>query len=305
MPSLLSLSIALLLSSSANPYLDRGRELYGAVRYEAAEAQLRLARKVPTNTPAERWESADLLARALAAQGKQTEARRVYAELLVEDPWAPPPQNVSPKIRELFDEAKRDTYPPEYVRIEELPAPTGSLRLSVVDPWRVVESLRIVMPSDQGAGKQEMRRFEREITVALEPSLTGQRAFYVEALKGERVLLQHGTADKPRRAHVQRVAPALSEAPALGLHAQVVSRNSEPSRVPGWALAGIGVASAGVGATLWLSAEQDYARAEDRTRSAREVGALDARYRQKALAGQALLGASLLLTSAAMYFLTR
>src|SRR4051812_14756911 len=68
------------LVAGTNPYLDSGRELYRSVRFKDAEAQLQLARRVPTSTRDERREALDLLARAIAAQGRLEDAEAVYAE---------------------------------------------------------------------------------------------------------------------------------------------------------------------------------------------------------------------------------
>src|SRR5436309_1922884 len=86
----------------ANPYLEEGRKLYGAMQYEQAAARLKLAAEVPTSSLDERRAAFDLLARTLAALGRTDEADGAYAALLAKDPEAPGPDEASPKIRSLF-----------------------------------------------------------------------------------------------------------------------------------------------------------------------------------------------------------
>src|SRR5687768_3398026 len=101
------IAAALTLTLTVNPHLDAGRRLYEQLKYPEAEARLRVAAQSPTNSADERAQIADLLARALVAQGRTAEAERTWADLLAKQPDAPDPAGASPKIREVFTRAKR------------------------------------------------------------------------------------------------------------------------------------------------------------------------------------------------------
>src|SRR5258705_13647266 len=116
---------ALSLVLAVNPHLDEGRRLYEQLKYPEAEARLKVAELSPTNTPEERAQIADLLARSLIAQGRAADAERTWAELLAKQPHAPDPAGASPKIRDVFQRAKKSVYPEGFVRLGRGPAAPG------------------------------------------------------------------------------------------------------------------------------------------------------------------------------------
>jgi tetratricopeptide (TPR) repeat protein len=136
-----ALLLSLLLSS--NPHLDQGRSLFRALKYDEALKPLERATQATTSTQAERRESFDLYARALAALGRIDEAERAYAALLATDPMAPAPAGVAPKISDAWLRAKRGLYRDDWVRLSALPAAAGELRIEVLDPWARVATLEL------------------------------------------------------------------------------------------------------------------------------------------------------------------
>lgn len=275
--------------AGANPWLDEGRKHYEALRYSAAEAQLRLAVSVPTATAEELHEACDLLARALAAQGRLDEARTVYADLLVKAPHAEGPQDASPKIRALFEDAKRRLYPANYVRLKVLPAPAGRVRAALVDPWAQVDQVRMVATDVEGVRPIASSPAAAEVTLEVAPPPGA--ALSLQAVAGDGGVL----ASAP-----------LALAPVNLVPVQVAAEPPAQAAPiwPVWAGGGAAVASAAGGVALLALAENDYAQAGS-ARRAVDIRELDASYRQKAVAGQVLLGVSTLATAATVYLLLR
>ncbi len=131
------------LALAANPHLDEARRLYEQLKYPDAVARLRIAQKAPNNSPEERLSIDDLLARSLVAEGKAPEAERVYAELLAEQPDAPDPADASPKIRDVFLQAKRSVYSTDFVKLERGPSPAELVEATLTDPWRKVTAVEL------------------------------------------------------------------------------------------------------------------------------------------------------------------
>lgn len=282
-------TVALLLG--ANPYLEEGRAHFEAVRYQAAEARLRLACQVPTSTREERREAFDLLARALLAQGRQEEAELAYAQLLTADPAAPAPSEAAPKVKAAFQRAKAQVYPPGFVGLTALPSPEGQLRVSVVDPWLLVEALVLVEAGRDGALKESELAVREGKAAALLPTAQpeGEARWHVEARdRAAKVVGRLEPAAAPR---VLPPPPALaSQAPPPS--APAVARPPRPRWVPVVAAVAV-VAVAATGAALAVSAEDDYARA-GAAPDALSTRRLDARYRQKGTAAGVLLGGAAL-----------
>jgi hypothetical protein len=125
---------ALLITAlaSTRPHLDEGRELVQSMRFRDAEVALQLARTQGESTPARRRELYELLARTLAALGKLQDVEAVYTELLEQDPHAPPPEGVAPKIAGAFERVKSRLFPAGWVAPEEV-----SLALGTADQPRL------------------------------------------------------------------------------------------------------------------------------------------------------------------------
>ncbi|MBK7861811.1 MAG: hypothetical protein IPJ65_24980 [Archangiaceae bacterium] len=161
----------ILLALSANPHLDEGKRLYEQLKYPEAEARLKVAAQSPTNTPEEQAQIADLLARALIAQGRAADAERTWAELLSKQPHAPDPAGASPKIREVFTRAKKSVYPDGFVKLERRPAAPGRYEADLVDPWNKVASVTL--------GAQALPD-ARHFAGALPPGTSVMKAFDVD-----------------------------------------------------------------------------------------------------------------------------
>lgn len=280
-----------------NPYLERGRKLYDHVRYEEAEAQLRLAKESPSSTPEEKQEALDLLARSVVAQGKFSEASQLYRELLASNPNAPDPKDVSPKISEVFLQAKRRLFAKNFVRLNPLPAAPATLEVEVVDPWRSVDSVTL-FEADEGATFAGRPLPQSGHRVAASISFSGKvsRRWYLEARNAEgKRLATLGTAEEP---NWLRATPAQVQlpAPAAPAHSGEVTRAGPaepPSRWPAWVLTATSLAAAGVGAALLVSAQGDY-HASESALFASDSRASYTRYRQKSTAGAVCLGGAAL-----------
>ncbi len=278
------LSLGLVLA--ANPYLDEGQKLFEGLRYPEAEARLKTARQVPTSTPEERRRVYDLLARSVAAQGRMGETEGLYAELLAKDPDAPPPQGVSPKIREAYTRAKERVYPPPYAQLTLLPAAPGRLELSLVDPWQ--EVTRVVLATSEGTSpfvETALPPRGRQYESALPHAPAGLR-YYVEARSAQgKVLASLGTQAAPLRAAQAGPAAAVTLTPEQPAPAG-------PARWPAWVVGGATVAALATGVAMAVSASSDDARAHTST-EARDARALSASAQGKAVAANILVGAAI------------
>jgi hypothetical protein len=275
-------ALVALVVSGANPNLEEGRALFEAMQYRPAEARLRLARSAAQSNPAERREILDLLARALAAQGRLGEAEDVYAELLAADPHAPSPDGVSPKITDAYQRAKERLYPRGFVRL--VPDSPQGREVSVVDPWSEVAEVAVF--SAAGPGEfAERRTKEKERIAAALPA--GTQRWYVEAYdrRGKRVA-SAGSAVEPLQ--IGAALPAAA-APSAEIAAPVAPG---PSRWPEWTVLGASVVAACAGVGFGLSAAEDY-RAADAAFWGSESRQLGERGRGKAVAANLLIAGAL------------
>lgn len=258
---------AISLVVAVNPHLDEGRRLYEQLKYPDAEARLRVAAQSPTNTPEEQAQIADLLARALIAQGRAADAERTWAELLEKQPHAPDPAGASPKIRDVFSRAKRSVYPEGFVKLERRPAAPGRYEADLIDPWNLVASVTL------GAAPQaDARHFAGEL-----PAGTTR----LEALGVDGKVL--ASLEWTRTEIVQQ--PVVVAAP---------EEPKGPTRWPAFltgALALGGFAAGGVLTALWVTEYQGVMPGTD----AATTRMLDGGARGKAAASYAAFGAGLAL----------
>jgi hypothetical protein len=279
----IALPLALL---AANPYLDEARKLADSLHYPEAEAKLRTASRVPTNSPEERREIVDLLARAVVAQGRAAEAESLYAEWLAGDPDATPPVGVAPKIRDAFVKAKQRVFPPDFARLEQLPAPNGRLAFKLVDPWRRVS--QVVLSEREGTAPfvpHALTPRGRLYGVDLPVLTPGARhELYLEALSDEgRALATVGSASQP----LTFSAPAAPPAPLAATAVAPPPEPAGPPRWPKWVAGTLAVAAAGTAAGFGVSAARDSNAAGSPSAPAAQVRALDASARQKAIVANA------------------
>lgn len=289
------LACLLALSLGANPYLDEGRKLYDQVRYRDAEAKLQLAREAPGSTDAERRETFDLLAKAVAAQGRLDEAERVYAELLTWDPHAAAPEAASPKIRDLFKRAKERVYPRGFVKLNQLPAAAGRVDAEVIDPWTLVASVELAeATSKEGPfARQPLEVKSHRVSAELAPPSADAALFwFVEARSKEgKVVSSLGTVSAPN------VRPALvvadnTRTSAVPEGAVATSQEQAPPRWVAYSLVGASAVLFVTSGVLLYAADQDY-QAAGRARFASDTAVLDRRYEQKDLAAKLVLGGAI------------
>jgi hypothetical protein len=273
---------------AANPYLDEARRLVDSLHYPQAEALLRTANKVPTNTPDERREICDLLARAVVAQGRVAEAETVYSQLLANDPDAPAPKGVSPKIRDAFVHAKQRMYPADYTRLEQLPSPAGRLVLHLVDPWRRVNEVVLAQRVDKAPfATSPLPGRERQYAADLPPAPAGSTLeVYVEARsEGGQALASIGSVEAP----LSFPGPPLlvpRERASSAVSADVLQPAGPPTW-PKWAAGAVAVVAAAVATGFGVSAYRDWRAAGSPTAPAAQVRALDASTRDKAIVAEA------------------
>jgi hypothetical protein len=311
-PVLLQVASLLL---GANIYLDEAKIQLEALRYDKAEARLRLAQQVPNSTQAQRREIFDLLARALAAQGRMDEAQQSYEELLTEDPDAPQPQGVSPKIRDVYRKAKERLYPPGFVTLKQLPSPAARVELSMVDPWRAVAEV-LLSESLEGRPFTQRRvdlRGRRASAVLARPAPGQIVRWYVTARSATgSTLAQLGSEAAPLEVKESSMGPErpalpLASAPVEGAAALapvgVEKPSGQRSKTPAYVLAGASVVAAAVGVGLALSSAAD-SKAAGEAPFASDTYQLDQRARAKAVWANALIGGAVVGggVSAVLYF---
>lgn len=152
------------LPAWSSPYLEEGRRHYHALEFEEAIVQLEIARKVPTDDRSERFEVLDLLGRCYVATGRRAKAEAAFTDLLLADPQRALGADTSPRIREAFDAAKQRLYAADYVELRKVPSPAGELRFELVDPWRQVTEVALVVPG----APEERRTAARSFAFAFE-----------------------------------------------------------------------------------------------------------------------------------------
>jgi hypothetical protein len=263
--------IAALLA--ANPHLDEARRLYEQLKYPDAVARLRVARDVPTNTPEEQQQIADLLARALMAQGHAADAEKAWAELLATQPDAPEPVDASPKIREVFLKAKRSVYPADFVKLERGPSPPELLEATLTDPWRRVGTLML-----ECGGAPQPLPLGRHLSAKLPEN--------VPCMLVARD--REGSAVAQLSATHTKATPLVAASPAAE---QVQAAPSGPAHWPAVVLGVLAVGAVAAGTALAVSSSVDYHQVTDTTPAA-QTHALDVSARNKAAGAYGAFGAA-------------
>jgi hypothetical protein len=220
-PLAASLLFAAAAAQAANPYLEEGRRLYGKLQFKEALTQLSIAKDVPSLDAKEKAEVLDLLARCEVAEGRREEAQRHYEELLGIDWRAELPRDLSPKILETFDEAKRHVFEPDFVAFRGLGAAPGVARAEVVDPWHEVAEVRWVHRAAntprwvQAAVPIQDHLFVIDLAGQGEPWL----AWYAEARRADGVVLAHWRSETEPQVYSESLGIATPQAapePARG-----------------------------------------------------------------------------------------
>ena len=274
---------------AANPYLDEGRALYDTVRYAQAEPKLKLATEAPESTVDERRQAFDLYARCLMAMGRTPEAQTAYAKLLAEDPEAPPPGDAAPKIRELFQAARRQVYPPDYVRLSGLPSAPGRVEADLLDPWGNVAEVLLQVEDAGRWTSHAVTREGRRCSARLPPAQEGARwALEARAADG-RVLASLGRSAAPSEA-VAVASPVTAPPIAPGPPGAVAAKKGVGWAV--WTLAAVAVAAAVTSAALGISSAVDSHSASSASFGS-QTRDLDESARRKAIGAWAVGGGAL------------
>lgn len=292
---LLAVQLCALLTAT-NPYLSESRQLYESLRYEKAISRLELARKVNSNTPEERREILDLLARSYAALGQMEQAEDAYAELLAKDPHSPDPVDAAPKIRLTFEKAKERLYPADYVKLRSEPAPEGEVAVNVVDPWGQVTTMVLFEGTEGGDFHEQAMKYESHRAQASFVNKDPPHRYFVEAraLDGD-VRARLGSSEKPIVIELRKVQPKIIEISPLP--EEPPPHGPRPTWVP-WTVAGLAAGALAVGTVYAVQANQDSVNA-GRAPYADDTARLDARAHDRAVAANWLIGGGVVAGGAA------
>lgn len=265
-----------------NPYLVEARALAGELRFADAITRLEVAKTVPSLDEAQRREVLELLARCQVAEGRRADALATFTELLEAEPaFALDREATSPKILEVLDEAKAALYPADFVRLEEVPAPVGLVRVRVVDPWARVT--RLERHERRDGGDWQVQDVDRDGPLASFPLVLSQGGtvdWYVVARDADGLLVAHlGDAQRPHSVSTAKVdAVARAEDSSRG------------RRIAGWVLVGAAVVAAGVATGLEVNGWNQRQAARD---ASQPPGDWADTARAAEASGQAQMGAAL------------
>lgn len=276
----------------ANEYLSKGRALYESLRFAEAIEQLRIAREVPTSSPAQTREVLDLLARCLIAEGEVEEAERALTELLTIDPSVDLDRALSPKILEVFDRVKERLYPKDYVRLRADRAPPGIARLQVVDPWRQVAQVRVQLQRGAAFVPVAARREQDAWVATLSDGSAPRVTWYAQAVdEAGKVVATLGTPEQPYvfDAVPSAALPAPKTPPSPGA-------SSFRTRAA-WGAVGVAVLAGAAGGVMQYRSQAALARYERaewayQRRSNYERATSDARWAAGLFVGAGALAAS-------------
>ncbi|MCY1023919.1 hypothetical protein [Pyxidicoccus sp. MSG2] len=249
-----TLLVVLGQAAPANPYMEQARARYEALHFSEAVELLELAEQVPSRTRAQHLDILELRARCELAEGRRQEAEATYERMLMLDPRAEPPADLSPKILETFQAVKARLFPAGYVALKQLPAAEGLVRVEVVDPWRRADAVVLHWRGPRDADWRPLRaRPDAECCVFQLPGGgPGPVRWYVEAQGPDgNGLTRLGAPEAP-----QEWTRGMAPLPPPGAGPGDVHGDRESSTTPrlrrtlGWVSLGVAVA-AGVGGT-WL-----------------------------------------------------
>ena len=247
---------ALSTTLAANPYLEEARKLVDSMQYQKARERLEYARQATTSTRDERRETYQLRARSWAAEGDLARTEAAFSELLAGDPTAPAPRDAPPRIRDAFRRAKERLYPPDFVALEQRPAPPGRLELALKDPWSRVRNVTLSQARGDGAFEASPVQLSDEAvggTTLAPPAPSAPTRWFAEARGAkDEVLARLGSAEQPFVLEVRGRAVVEGEAapPAA----------PRPAWVP-WTIAALGVAAAAAAGVFTVVGFDDYNRA--------------------------------------------
>lgn len=257
---MLTVVLTLALAQAANPYLDEARVLARELKFTEAIALLQVARQVPNLDRTQRIEVLELLAKCHVAEGDRPEAEAAFSELLSLEPEHEIDRETSPKIIEVFDEVKRRLFPDQRVTLVEETAPPGRVRARVVDPFKRVSFVLLMVRTGEGPWEANEVTLEgRMLDVPTPVSPTETVSWYLQA-KGTQgvVLATLGSAETPRIVERARLATPPTELPS--------DEGMAPTKVAGVVVTVVALVAAGVGTGLQLSSQSLERAARDRSR---------------------------------------
>jgi hypothetical protein len=247
------------LAAWANPYLQEGRALFADLKADEAIARLEIARRVTTNTRAEKKEILELLGRAHLALNHRPESEAAFSELLELDPSTELGPRAAPKLRTLFGLVKTRMFAADYVVLRRLPAPEGEVRLSRVDPWNQSTKLSVFVRANEGWDAAPSETDEDTVVASVLPGT----AWYAELTgKSGQVLARISEEPPPVVVLTRPAPPKLSAPPPMAPRLVTTSRRPEPPsvwarpRTWGFVTAGITVLAAGTGSYLQVQSLQ-------------------------------------------------
>jgi tetratricopeptide (TPR) repeat protein len=243
----------------SNPVLAKARSAYESADFRLTIKLAEQALRASSGDSGQQAEILLLLGQAQAADNRRAEAESTFDALFKIRPEAELDPDVSPKLFEPFQAAKKRLFAPNLVVLEPLEEKGDLIRAKLIDPWRRVTQLAGFGRAGEVSSWDPLTVDRRgsEVTVELARFPSQIVYWYVEAkgINGE-VLARLGSADSPQSHTVAgRESPPATSPPAF------VSVKQEV--VPGlrrwaWAPLAGGLAAGGVGTACALLANSDY-----------------------------------------------
>jgi hypothetical protein len=202
----LLLVVSLLSASPSRPWLEEAKEQVTRLEFAQALERLEVARRAPSLEPEVVREVDELRAYCLVALGKWKEAEALWASILKAAPMAEPSRSFSsPKVLRVYEQAKKQVFPRDFVALEPVEGAGALVRVRVVDPWRRATGVFLVF--SDGSGWSEVAMSPDEGLASATLPERGRRGFYVEARGPTGVVASLGSAGSPlSRAPEQAVA---------------------------------------------------------------------------------------------------
>lgn len=243
-------------AESANPYLQKGIDLYLDFEYEAALEQLKMAASAEDNARFDKIQIGLWLGYIRMELGDEEGAQADFTTTLKLDPKLELPAKISPKVAVVFERAREQV-------LKTIPL--------VPPPPPAATSTPPKAPPDQAA----------------EPSLAASNGPASEAQAPEE-------APSPSSAEASTLLAYSEQVPAEAISGRAPSRAdtyTTPGRVAAYVLAGVGVALAGSGAFFGVRSSRSATEAEEAHFQSDAAARLDAAQGQ-ALTANILFGAA-------------
>ncbi|MDP3232604.1 MAG: hypothetical protein Q8N26_07490 [Myxococcales bacterium] len=255
--------LTLALAQAANPYLDEARQLARELKFSDAIGRLRVARQVADLDKTQRIEVLELLAKCHVAEGNKPEAEGAFSELLSLEPEHElDRESTSPKILTVFDDVKRQLFPEQRVTLVEEAAPPGRFRARLVDPFKRVSAVLLMVRTGEGPWAENpvpLEGHRLDVPTPLAPTLTV--SWYLQATDAAGAMLATiGSAEAPR---VTEAAPRpIITSPTPRAPDETLA----PTKVASVVTAAVALIAVGVGTGLQLNAQGLERAARDRSR---------------------------------------